>query len=59
MDVLVLRFHWFAELPYTVGLPFLDGFIMHLNDDEIQVWHRDGSKYYEYPYWWPKIQHDK
>jgi hypothetical protein len=50
--VLTLMFHWFALLPQPEGLPFLDGFLMQLNNNGLQVWFRDKSRQYEYPYWW-------
>lgn len=51
--VLALMFHWFAELPYQDGLRFLDGFLTQPNTEGLQVWFRDKSRLYEYPYWWP------
>lgn len=53
MWVLTLMFHWFALLPYTEGLPFLDGFVMQLYDDGLKVMYRDKTRLYEYPHWWP------
>jgi broad specificity phosphatase PhoE len=54
MWVLTLMFHWFAVLPHPDGLPFLDGFLMQMNTDELQAWFRDKNRLYECPYWWPK-----
>ena len=51
--ILTLMFHWFALLPDPDNVSFLGGFLMQLNTDGLQVWYRDKSRLYEYPYWWP------
>jgi hypothetical protein len=50
----LLMFHWFAVLPDPNNAPFLGGFLMQFDSDDIHVWFRGESKLCEYPYWWPK-----
>jgi hypothetical protein len=52
--VLNLIFHWFGLPPYGDGCRFLEGFLMQLGDDGMNVWLRDKDEVYPYPYWWPK-----
>jgi hypothetical protein len=52
--ILALIFHWFGLLPYNDGCRFLEGFLMQLSDDGLNVWLRDRHETFEFPYWWPK-----
>ncbi len=52
-DVLVLffLFYWFAILPDD-HITYLDGFLLQLTDDGMQVYTKDGATTVRYPYWW-------
>lgn len=52
--ILALMFHWFGVPPHPGGLRFLDGFLMQLDENQMNVWFRDVSESHEYPHWWPK-----
>jgi hypothetical protein len=45
-------FYWFGIMPSIEWIKYLDGFILQLTDDRINVYSKDGKKEAYYPYWW-------
>ena len=45
-------FYWFGIMPSLEWIKYLDGFILQLTDDRMNVYFKDGKKEAYYPYWW-------
>ncbi len=45
-------FCWFGIMPSIEWIEYLDGFIMQLTYDRMNVFYKDGKKEAYYPYWW-------
>ena len=51
--ILALIFHWFGVPPYADGVRYLEGFLLQVGEDGLNVWLRDRNELFELPYWWP------
>ena len=45
-------FYWFGMMPSVDWIGYLDGFVLQLTDDRMNVYSKDGKKEAYYPYWW-------
>jgi broad specificity phosphatase PhoE len=45
-------FYWSGMMPSEDWIKYLDGFILQLTDDRLNVYSKDGKKEAYYPYWW-------
>jgi hypothetical protein len=46
-----VMFHWFGVPVHQDGIPFLDGFLLQLEDDGMVVWFRNKRIVLDYPHW--------
>jgi broad specificity phosphatase PhoE len=54
MYIATLIFHWFGIPPYTNGIRYLEGFLLQISEEGLNVWLRDRNEMFEFPPWWPK-----
>jgi broad specificity phosphatase PhoE len=45
-------FYWSGIMPSVDWIKYMDGFILQLTDDRMNVYSKDGKKEAYYPYWW-------